>query len=30
MFIYLVSYTIFQEGDTFGVKANLLCDPLNI
>ena len=23
-------YTIFQEGDTFGMKAILPCGPLNI
>ena len=28
-FIYFI-YTIFQEGDTFGMKAILPCGPLNI
>ena len=30
LFIYLFIYTIFQEGDTFGMKAILPCGPLNI
>ena len=29
LFIFFI-YTIFQEGDTFGMKAILPCGPLNI
>ena len=29
-FFLLLFYTIFQEGDTFGMKAILPCGPLNI
>ena len=30
IFIFFLIYTIFQEGDTFGMKAILACGPLNI
>ena len=29
-FIFFFIYTIFQEGDTFGMKAILPCGPQNI